>query len=141
MQKVECSYFLKYPFVAKLYPARVTFSDEFFNLPSYDWVFNAFYPYFQKELRRLKIDGWSNKFDCEDFTKFFKTLAQACHKSSKGTAEGLAVGEISYTKTSGEYHSINIIETEKGLIFLEPQTGESLILTENEKNSINKVYI
>ncbi len=136
MQKVKNLHFLKYPFVARNYPAKVIFSDNEYNLPTYSYIFNKFYPYFQKELFRLKIDGWSQKFDCEDFAKLFKTLIQACHAQSKGNAEGIAVAEIHYKREDGVNHAINAIITDKGLIFLEPQTGESLVLTENEEKSI-----
>lgn len=136
MQKVKNLFFLKYSFVARNYPAKVIFSDSEYNLPTNSYVFNKFYPFFQKELFRLKIDGWSQKFDCEDYAKMFKTLMQACHQNSDGDAEGIAVAEIHYKRDSGDNHAINAIITDKGLIFLEPQTGESLVLSENEEKSI-----
>lgn len=136
MQKVEKMFFLKYPFVAKLYPSHVIFEDETYNLPTFDFVFNKFYPFFQKELNRLKIVNWTSKFDCEDFAKMFKVLMQACHQNSSGNAEGLAVAEIHYRRDKGDNHAINAVITDKGLIFVEPQTGESLILSKNEEKSI-----
>jgi len=127
--------------VSRNYPDRTTFSDSTFNLPTKTWLFSKFYPYFSKELERLGIIEWSEKFDCEDFAAMYKILCQVCHKNSRSTQGGLAVGAVDYQKDSGEYHCINIAFTDQGLVFIEPQTGKELKLSENEKNSINKLRI
>lgn len=141
MQSVQTSYFLKYPFVAKIFPSGVTFSDSRYNLPTQDFLLKKFYPYFSAELERLGIVEWSDKFDCEDFAATYKMLCQACHKNSRSTQEGLAVGAIDYAKDNGEYHCINIAFTDKGLLFIEPQTGKLLTLSKSEQNSINRVRL
>ena len=141
MKIVEKTYFLKEKWAAKIL-ANTTFADNSWNLPKNSWLFNKFYPFFQDELFRLGAQKWTKKWDCEDFAREFKSLAQICHNNSPlATAEGLAIGEIDYTKESGERHCINIAFTDKGVIFIEPQTGESLLLTENEKNSITRFNI
>jgi hypothetical protein len=118
---------------------KTTFSDENFNLPKSEWIFDKFYPWFHEELTRYGVSEWNKKFDCDDFAAFFRILAQICHKKSKGSTDGLAVGEIHYDQENTGPHAINVVLTEKGPIFIEPQTGEQLILTKNEQNSIYRV--
>jgi len=118
---------------------KCLFTDNDYNLPKKAWVLGPFYDFFIKELGRLNISVWDKKFDCDDFSSMFRLFAQICHKASKGEAEGIAVSEIGYIKESGEQHAITCAFTDKGPIFLEPQTGEPLLLTDNEIQSIYRV--
>ena len=97
-----------------------------------------FYPFFVGKLNELGVSVWDNKWDCEDFASFFKSMAQVCHKKSSGTAEGLAIGEIYYHQDGdGEgNHAINVIFTENGPIFFEPQQGLPVKLSDTEIKSI-----
>lgn len=117
---------------------KCLFTDDSYNLPKRDWILGAFYSFFIKELGRLNVDIWDKKFDCDDFASMFRLFAQICHKASKGQAEGIAVSEIGYTQESGGKHAIVCIFTEKGPIFLEPQTGKVLLLTDDEIQSIHR---
>lgn len=137
MKVLNFSAIKKIPWVANC--PKTTFSDENFNLPKGEWIFNKFYPWFQGELARYGVAEWNKKFDCDDFAAFFRILAQICHKKSKGSTDGLAIGEIHYESEKLGPHAINAVLTEKGPIFIEPQTGEQLILTKYEENSIYRV--
>lgn len=119
---------------------RTTFSDDEYNLVKESWVFEKFYPWFEDELDRYHIKGWHKRFDCDDFASLFRILAQVCHLQSGGSAKGLGIGEIFFEseKLQGP-HAINAVLVENGPIFIEPQTGKKLELTQNEKNSIYRV--
>ena len=97
-----------------------------------------FYPFFVSKLNELGISVWDNKWDCEDFSSFFKSMAQVCHRASSGTAEGLAIGEIYYHKDGDDEgnHAINVIFAENGPIFFEPQQGMPVKLSVKEMASI-----
>lgn len=141
MKIVPAEYFLTFHWVRKLYPDKATFGDANFNLPKSSWVFNSLYPFFRGEMKRWGVLEWSDKFDCEDFSQTFRVLAKACHYKSSGSAQGIAIGEIDYERSDGEYHCINTLFTEKGLIWFEPQTGKSLILSDEEITSIRRFRI
>ncbi len=141
MKTVENTYFLTFSWAQKLYPNKVTFGDFSYNLPKSSWVFNALYPFFRGEMKRWGVLEWSEKFDCEDFAQTFRVLAKACHHKSSGSAQGIAVGEIDYQRDDGVNHCINTLFTEKGLIFFEPLTGKSLILSDEEIASIRRFRI
>jgi hypothetical protein len=141
MKSVPVAWFLQHQFVSRLYPQKTTFGDSAYHLVKKDWIFQSLYPFFRAEMERWGVVQWSKKFDCEDFARTFKVLAQACHLKSRGQEDGIAIGEIDYTQESGEYHCINVAFTDVGVVFMEPQSGKELKLTENEKNSINRFRI
>lgn len=119
---------------------KVTFSDENYSIVKSSWVFDTFYPWFQGELSRYGISAWDKKFDCDDFAALFRVLCQVCHlKSAPSKTDGLGVGEVSYDKDETSPHAINVVLTDNGPIFIEPQSGKQLILTKNEENSIYRV--
>ena len=115
---------------------KCIFTDNDYNLPKKEWLFGAFYSFFITELGRLGVNIWDEKFDCDDFSCMFRLYAQICHKRSKGKAEGIVISEIGYTQESGGLHAAICAFTDKGPVFLEPQTGKTLLLTENEIQSI-----
>jgi len=127
--------------IQKLYPNNVYIGDNQYNLPKLSWILNDFYSFYREELIKLGVYDWNEKFDCEDFARQFKTLAQICHLKSGGNADGLAVGEFSYLRYDGVKHAANFVLTEKGPFFIEPQSGQILKLSPNEIDSINRVHI
>lgn len=136
MKTLSFSDIQAYPFVKAARKSQI--SDRTFNITSLRWIMEKFYPFFVKKLSELGVSVWDNKWDCEDFTSFFKSMAQVCHRNSNGTAEGLAIGEIYYHQdgASGENHAINVIFTENGPIFFEPQQGLPVKLSDSEIKSI-----
>lgn len=138
MKVLNFSDIKKIPWVANC--PKATFSDENFNLVQSSWLFDKFYPWFQSEMSRYGIFSWDKKFDCDDFATLFRILCQVCHFHSSGKTDGLAIGEIHYEQNDTNPHAINVALTEKGPIFIEPQTGKPLILTKYEKKSIYRVH-
>lgn len=137
MKVLNFSTIKKIPWVANC--PKTTFSDENFNIVQSSWLFDKFYHWFVGELNRYGIQAWNKKFDCDDFASFFRILCQICHLKSNGTTDGLAIGEVHYEQDNASFHAINVALTEKGPIFVEPQTGQQLFLTKNEEKSIYRV--
>ena len=126
-----------YPFVIKARKSQI--SDSAYNVTNLAWVMEKFYPFYVKKLGELGVSVWDSKWDCEDFSSFFKSLAQICHrKSAKGSAEGIAIGEVYYHQDGDDVgnHAINVIFTDGQPIFFEPQQGLPKQLSPSEMNSI-----
>lgn len=126
----------KFPFVAKARRSQI--SDGSYNITTLEWIIQKFYPFFVKKLEELGVSVWDEKWDCDDFSSFFRSLAQICHRKSKGTAEGIAIGEIYYRQDGDNVgnHAINVIFLENGPIFFEPQSGLPVKLSAAEMNSV-----
>ncbi|MCF3652408.1 hypothetical protein [Synoicihabitans lomoniglobus] len=95
---------------------------------------------FKSELHRLGITKWDDRFDCNRFTDLYRSLAQAhyfrvsFHRAIP--AEALALGPIWYVReSSGRSHAIIQALTERGRVFIEPQTGKELVLSPRELRS------
>lgn len=117
------------------------FGDFYYYLPNKHWVFNEFAKSLDSLLNFLNNNTPNSASnDCDDFARAGAFLAQTLHsRTSPDSNAGLAIGEFWYKKDSGVAHAINIIVVRDyenlQLLFLEPQTGKEIILTENEKNS------
>jgi hypothetical protein len=126
----------KFPFVAKARKSQI--SDASYNVTSLSWIMEKFYPFYVKKLEELGVSVWDGKWDCEDFSSLFKNLAQVCHRKSKGTADGIAIGEVYYHQDNDNVgnHAINVIFTDGEPVFFEPQQGLPVKLSAKEMNSI-----
>lgn len=120
---------------AGLTKAKVHFTDANYALPTSKWLLTSFYDYFLKWLSQNDLTEWRLKFDCDNFACLYYAFAHACHTKSNRKEEGIAVGEMWYEPGNGGAHAINIACTEKGVIYIEPQTGKEVELTEPEKES------
>jgi len=105
------------------------------------WLLYPYYKYYRKVLDGLGINNWAENFDCDDWARLYRDLSMACHHAANGTTEGIAVGTFSYKKDGVYPHMINtaIVDDNK-VIFIEPQTGLELILSQREKESCWAVY-
>ena len=113
---------------------------------SYSIVQSSALPFFYQDFRDILtkqgLVKWDNRYDCNHFASLYISLAQAKYAvasfQSYSTAQTLAMAEIWYRPTwaKGQGHAIVAIQTEKGLLFIEPQTGEMIVLTNMEKDSI-----
>ena len=88
----------------------------------------------------MKIKGWREDFDCDNFARLYVSLIQACHAKADTKHEGVAVGEFWYDQNGVEGHAIVIAKTDEGWTFIEPQSGAELCLTDAEKQSSWFVY-
>jgi len=112
--------------------------DRDYACPSKEWVLGGFYNWYCKVLDGLKL-SYRKNFDCDNFAGMFFELAQACHGQTKDApTEGLAVGKIKFLvdgdPTRG--HAINIVVSEDGAWFIEPQSGSEVTLSSVELRSV-----
>lgn len=115
-----------------LFPCSVWCPDTTYAEPTLRWLQGAFWQSFRAD-RWAKVGSYSRKNDCDNWARAYAQHAQDCHAMSHGSeAEALAVGEMFYTKASGEGHAICVAITEQGLVFLEPQNGQVITLSPSE---------
>lgn len=96
-----------------------------------------FHEEFRRELHRLGIVRWNDRFDCNRFAELFIALAQARFYResfhSDTSARALAMGPYWYVRDDGRgTHAVVQVLTERGRIFVDPQLGEEVKLTRNE---------
>jgi len=98
----------------------------------------AFYADFRSELFRQGVTKWDPRFDCNHFATYYVALAQtrfylaSFHSSTP--AQTLALGVMWYQSARGA-HAIVMAITDRGLLFIEPQTGDEITLTPAERQS------
>ena len=125
--------------------ANITVSDIDYACPSEGWIRGKFYHNFSWWMENNGVKKWKTYTDCDNkaFAYFVcanishaKTM-QARESASMETYEGISVGVMFYriggNKNSG--HAINVIFTNDKLMYIEPQTGEQLLLTQKELDS------
>ena len=106
------------------------------------YLLGSYYTYFKTFLFGNRNESpvvWSPKFDCDDFARLFCALIMLAHFQGQGSAaEGVAVGEIHYFQKADptKGHAIVCAYTDAGRIFIEPQTGEELKLTNEEIRTV-----
>ena len=113
--------------------------DADYNMPTLKWVKETFIPFYFAWLIEHKINTYDLKFDCDDFSTWFRMLTKVCHRHSTGTAETLSVFEIWYNAqgTGGVHGNHSIIAVYTGRwAFIEPQNGREYKLTQQEIDSI-----
>lgn len=115
------------------------FYDSSYASVTTNWLFNKFVPWFKENRWRANRSKWTRKNDCDNTARRFACDAQDAHADTSQPDEAVAVGEFGYhartnVATPGP-HLINIVDTEEGLIFVEPQTGERRALTPDEISS------
>ena len=110
--------------------------DRQYAIPRLDWLLHGYGNWYKKVLRGLKIRGWQEQFDCDDFARLYADLCQACHAVGNSQSEGIAVGKICYIPEDGGAHAINMAYTDEGIVFIEPQGVVQVDLTTDEIRSI-----
>jgi hypothetical protein len=98
------------------------------------------YELYRRRLFDMGIVRWSVNFDCNRFADLYVSMAQACNSDATFHAESkpsLAIGTVWYRRDeSGSLHAIVQAFTERGRIFVDPQTGEIVNLSSGEVRSI-----
>ena len=101
---------------------------------------------FWKVLYSQELYKWNSRFNCVHIANLFVELCQVQYANKdfnkSPNAEALALAEVWYhpnKNKKGEDHAVVAIYTDNGLLFLEPQTGQFVRLTEEEKRSITYV--
>ncbi len=112
------------------------FGDQAYAEVNSAWL-PKFHEEFRRELHRLGIVRWNERFDCNRFTDLFIALAQARFYRetfhSDTPARALAMGPYWYVRDNGRgTHAVVQVLTERGRIFVDPQTGQEVQLTRTE---------
>ncbi len=98
----------------------------------------AFYADFRQALFDQGVTKWDRRFDCNHFASYYVARAQTkfylANFHSRTTAQTLALGVFWYQSARGP-HAIVAAFTERGLLFIEPQTGGELQLSPAERAS------
>ena len=115
------------------------FGDDYYAEVNSEWL-KRWYAEYRKQLSRIGVVHWDVRFDCNRFVEFYSGLAQAYfyratfHSATK--ARALALGPIWYVRDGGNSrHALIQALTERGRVFIDPQTGEEVELTPTEKAS------
>lgn len=103
-----------------------------------------FYETYKAELFRQGVVKYDSRFDCNHFAAYYASLAQTKfylnNFQSWTKAQSLAVGQFWYFR-NGSGHAIVIALTERGVVFVEPQTGLEVVLTPTERQSAYLVLL
>ncbi len=118
------------------FTSDVKVSDQKYAIVDRDWLETEWYNYYRKVLDGLNIHGWSHDFDCDNFASLYCALLQVCHKAGNTTSDGISVGEFWYITEDGSGHAIvTAIVGDNQVIYIEPQSGSVLSLTDKERYS------
>lgn len=116
--------------------ARIVTADSDYAVPERDWLLGV--------ARTLASERapYSAANDCDKFAMALKLKAQELHAKANPGIDGLVVGICFYKPDAmATGHAINWSITEgRALWFLEPQTGEELVLSSSERRSVSFVY-
>lgn len=111
-------------------------SDATYAKPTLRWLSSTFWDWFWEQRTGLGLRVWSRRNDCDNFARAYCQAAADAHALSSGNNdEGLAVGEFWYQRERGGPHAIVIAYTDAGRVFIEPQNGRRLELSEPELKS------
>lgn len=98
------------------------------------------YTKFRKDLFDKGVIQWDKRFDCNHFATYYVATAQIdyylANFHSNTPAQTLALAEVWYHPGGGPGHAIVAACTDAGLVFIEPQTGNLVQLTKDERMSI-----
>lgn len=113
-------------------------ADGAYAPPRSDWLTGDFYAWFRSALFSLGATSYKPEaWDCDDYADLFSALARICHRRTapdSGTA--LPVGVVHFRQKSGGGHAVVVaLTSDRGLIHIEPQTGEIITVTEAEAAS------
>lgn len=118
-------------------------ADRVYVLPTRQWVAGPFAEALRTLQFEFRVKRWTAEDnDCDDFARLAAAFAQVLHTNTPGhaPATALAFGEFGYMKqdfTGG--HAINFVLTGPGpedVLFFEPQTGQFVTLTAQEKSAV-----
>ncbi len=127
--------------VRAVIPGAIIGDDRYAEVNS-AWL-PAWYRLFRGQLFKLGIVNWDERFDCNRIADFYSNLAQAFFSiemfHSRTPAQALALGPYWYVRADGKgAHAVIQALTERGRVFIDPQTGRELEL---EPVEIQSAYV
>ena len=127
--QLELSVKLGYNFISDKYASAS------YEVVDYDWLVKSYHDIFWAKIFDESITKWDNRANCTIFTEEYVGILQKMyfrdHFHSFSKTERLAIGEFWYIPNptaplSG--HSVVIAYTNKGVVFIEPQSREKIQL-------------
>lgn len=119
--------------------SKIYASDADYSIPTKGWVTRNFKKYFKKKMRSDPTLGmiWKEKHDCDNFATAYRMYMQALHSKQPGkSGESIAVAEMWFMQDGVGGHAINmVIVDDYQVIFIEPQTGDEIKLSNKEKKT------
>ncbi len=123
--------------------SRIQLSDDTYVLPTRKYVKDVILVAYTKFI----IDNhlvYNSRFDCDDFARTFALFASVCNNiDGPAGYQGIAVGELWFMKEEligKTSHAINVIVTaDQEVIFIEPQTGNIIHLSDDEIQSVKMI--
>jgi hypothetical protein len=124
--------------VRAVIPGAIIGEDRYAEVNS-AWL-PEWYRMFRAQLFKLGIVNWDERFDCNRIADFYSNLAQAFFSiemfHSRTPAQALALGPFWYVRADGKGpHAVIQALTERGRVFIDPQTGRELDLQLVERQS------
>lgn len=103
-----------------------------------------FYARWRADLFRKGVVKWDARFDCNRFAGHYVSAAQVeyfiANFHSWTAGQALAVGEFWYLPDgASSRHAVVIAFTDRGVVFIEPQTGQEMALTVSERASASVI--
>ena len=116
----------------------VHLGDETYAEVNSAWL-AGWYETFRRELFALGVVRWHERFDCNRFVDAYTSLAQVAFYratfSQSTRANALALGPFWYRRERGGAHAVVQALTERGVIYIDPQSGREVQLTAGERRS------
>ena len=115
-------------------------NDRSYAFPNEDYLIDAAQGLIKKNNRKGLSFG--PKWDCDDFAiDFVNLIKKNFAVTSDSTAEGIAVGFVSYRDDQNGFHAIVwFLSPDSTVKFIEPQTGQLANLSEKETHSAALVW-
>ncbi len=121
------------------------YRDATYALPSLAYLRAVMLPAFEVYQRKEDVwGGWAVRYDCDNYANELVTFAARCfaHTKDDTIADGFAVYRVFYCidGDTTKRHAIAAALTDKGIVYIEPQTARIVELTDDEKGSIYHAY-
>lgn len=114
--------------IQAFFPAQsIHFGCADYEVPTLEWVQQKAWPAFRDWLFSMGCDKWQERFECRDFARMFAAFCVVCWAQTRmvsSTSDGVSVGEIWFNPEPLTGHAICPVICDKGLVFIEPQTGQ-----------------
>jgi len=116
---------------------KIFIGDKTYSIPNKSWIKKEYYNIYKKFMQDNQLYQWKENNDCDQFASIYRILAQSLHaKQLQSSAESITVGEMWYMKDGYGGHAINLVVVDNfQVMFIEPQNGVQLNLTQEELNT------
>lgn len=95
------------------------------------------YDAFRSDLFSKGITKWDERFDCNHFAAYYVALAQIrffeASFHSRTPAKTLALAPYWVRSSPNTAHALVVALTDRGIVYIEPQTGKEVALTAYQK--------